>query len=71
MLWGAYAASQRPSRLAASTCATPAGLILPCSISSVALRQLTCDHLLRGPRGPKRWSQKVASLAPFCPSIQP
>ena len=43
----------------------------PCSISSVALRRLTCDHLLRGPRGPKRWSQNDSSWAPFCPSIQP
>ena len=48
----------RPSALACSTCRRPAGCIAPVSMSSVARRQLTFDHVLRGPRGVNRWSQK-------------
>jgi hypothetical protein len=32
---------------------------------------LTCDHLLRGPRGVKRCSQKRSSPGRRWPSIQP
>ena len=54
-----------------ATVASPAGLILPCAVSSSTLSRLICDHLLRGPRGVNRCSQNRSSYAPFWPSIQP
>ena len=53
------------------TSASPAGRIVPASISSRARPQLTFDHLLRVVRGVKRCTQCSSSSFPFCPSIQP
>jgi hypothetical protein len=53
------------------TLARPDGRIRSPAINSVALSRLIRDHLLRGPRGVKRWSQKRSSNARFCPSIHP
>ena len=47
----AYAAAQRPSALARSTSASPAGCIRPSSVSRSTIFTLRCDHALRERRG--------------------
>src|ERR1700721_2112019 len=71
VLWGAYAADQRPSVIAAFICSNPAGLSLPWARKRSTAAQLTCDHLLLGPRGVKRWHHHPSALDLVCPSIQP
>src|SRR6202021_1763063 len=71
VLWGAYAADQRPSVLAASICSNPAALSLPWARKRSTAAQLTCDHLLLGPRGVKRWHHHPSVLDLVWPSIQP
>ena len=56
-----YASAQWPSAFAASTSARPAGCISPEVMSASAFPQLILDHLLRGPRGVKRWSHQASS----------
>jgi hypothetical protein len=46
-----YAASQRPSALASSTCSRPAGLIRPAFVSASIFSTLIFDHLLLERRG--------------------
>jgi hypothetical protein len=40
-------------------------------MSAVALSRLSCDQMLRGPRGVKRWRKKISSYACRRASIQP
>src|ERR1700733_7508778 len=70
-LWGAYAADQGPSVLAASICSNPAALSLPWARKRSTAAQLTCDRLLLGPRGVKRWPHHPSALDLVWPSIQP
>ena len=67
----AYAASQRPSALAASTWARPAARIRPSAVSRATLTTLFADQMLRGRRGVKRCQNEVASPRRTWPSIQP
>src|SRR5690606_24443244 len=67
----AYAASHRPSALAAATCAIPAGCIRPSRSSRPTISTLRCDHRLRGRRGVNRCRKLVSSRLRACPSIQP
>jgi Zinc carboxypeptidase/Penicillin-insensitive murein endopeptidase len=52
---GLFAPAQRPSALARSTSASPAGCIRPCSISAVALSRLIFDQLLLARLGVNFW----------------
>jgi hypothetical protein len=45
-----YAAAQRPSALAAATCASPVGCIRPEAISASTFATFTFDHELLGRR---------------------
>jgi hypothetical protein len=67
----APAASHRPSFFARSTSASPAGFIVPASMSATALSRLIFDQMLFGPRGVNRWSHAASSSLPFCPSTHP
>src|ERR1700722_9204841 len=71
VLWGAYAADQRPSVIAAFICSNPAALSSLWAHKLSTAAELTCDHLLLGPRGVKRWHHHPSALDLVCPSIQP
>jgi hypothetical protein len=70
-LAGSYAASQRPSALARSTSAKPAGCILPLSMSWSTFSRLTFDHRLLRARGVNFCSHEWSSYFLLWPSIQP
>ena len=66
-----YAACQRPSALARSISARPAGRIRPAAISASTFWRLTFDQVLCGRRGVKRCTNQSSSMRFARPSIQP
>src|SRR5688500_7116439 len=71
VLGASYALSHRPSSFAASICSSPAGFILPASISRSTRSLLTLDHTLLARRG-VNFCNHDSSLYDFdCPSIHP
>src|ERR1700761_5501585 len=67
----AYAFSHRRSLRAASTCASPAGVMRPSSISFLACSRFLPDQPDLNLRGDNLCKKEMSSRGFFCPSIHP